>query len=312
MSSIKYSVVIPVYNTTSVLHTLVKNIKDVFKTEGNAFEILLVNDHSPNPESWIVIQDICKEHKFVRGVQLSRNFGQQSATVCGLSLSKGEYVITMDDDGQHDPKYIKDLLNTARDHAIVIAHLQGKKHSMSKRIVSRIKAYFDRVILGKPKGIQLSAFRVLRRNVVDGMLAIKTPTPFIPALMFYVSKDVKGVSIPHAERVEGKTGYTFFKLLKLFSFLLINNSSLLLRYIGNIGLTVSGVSILVILYLLFQRFVNDTALQGWTSTIVLILFFGGLQLFTLGIIGEYLIRIIRNVEEKPAFHIKEVINSNNI
>lgn len=308
MKITEYSIIIPVYNTTKVLVQLVDQIKKVFDGVGEEYEIILVNDHSPNPESWNVIRTICSSEPKVKGVQLSRNFGQQSATMCGLSLARGRYVITMDDDGQHNPKHIPLLIEQQIDHEIVIAHLQSKKHSFSKRFLSRIKGHFDRIILGKPKGIQLSAFRLLSRNVVDGMLSIKTPTPFIPALMFYVSKDVKSVPVPHEKRVEGKTGYTLFKLIKLFSFLLINNSSLLLRYIGNVGLTVSGASILFIFYLFLQKILNDTALQGWTSTIVLILFFGGLQLFAIGVIGEYLIRIIRNVEEKPAFHIKEILN----
>lgn len=304
-----YSVVIPVYNTTKVLCSIVDQLDKVFTDIDKSFELILIDDHSPDSESWETIKKLCNKNNFVKGVQLSRNFGQQSATICGISLAKGSYIITMDDDLQHKPDLIPLLLDYQDEYDIIIAHLKGKKHTLSKRIMSKVKAYFDRVILGKPKGIQLSAFRVLSRNVVDGMLAIKTPTPFIPALMFYVSKNVKGVEVPHAVRAEGETGYTISKLVKLFSFLLINNSSLLLRYIGNLGLLISGISVLFIIYAIFQRILNDAAIQGWTSTIVLIVFFGGLQLFTLGVIGEYLIRIIRNVEEKPAYHIKSIINN---
>jgi dolichol-phosphate mannosyltransferase/undecaprenyl-phosphate 4-deoxy-4-formamido-L-arabinose transferase len=308
LNQTKYSVVVPVYNTTEVLFSLVDSIETTMKEYSAEYEIILVNDNSPNIQSWQIIKSLSESRSYVKGVQLSRNFGQQSATLCGLALSTGDYVITMDDDYQHNPADIPLLIEESLQYDIVIAHFIDKKHSYFKKMTSAIKGYFDHLILDKPKGIHLSAFRLLSRNVVDGMLAIKTPTPFIPALMFFVSKNVISVKMPHYQRKEGQSGYTVYKLIKLFSYLIINNSSLLLRFIGYIGLLLSLGSFILVIYFTMRRVIFDTAIEGWTSTIILILFFGGFQLFTLGIIGEYLIRIVRGVEEKPSYIIKEMLD----
>lgn len=307
---VELSIVIPVYNTSVILKRLTNDIINVLRTNNISYEILLVDDYSPNQDTWTSVQDVTNTFQHVKGIRLTRNFGQQPATLCGLSLSKGDYIITMDDDYQHAPADIMRLWEK-REYDIVIGHLTKKTHGFSRRMASKLKGYFDHIILGKPKGIQLSAFRLFNRSVVDGMLQIKTPTPFIPALMFYVSKNVTSVKIPHHERMEGNSGYTLGKMLKLFSFLLINNSSLLLQIIGNIGLLIAGGSLVFIFIAVLQYFVLGTSVTGWTSTIVALVFFGGLQLFTLGIIGEYLIRIIRSVEEKPAFVVKTIITKNN-
>lgn len=301
-----YSIVIPVYNTVDSLKILVEQLGQIFNELGEEHEIIFVNDNSPNPETWKTLKLLSHSNTHITSVLLSRNFGQQSATLCGFAQVKGDYVITMDDDLQHSPNSIKNLLEY-QEHDIVIGHFKGKKHSLFKRLTSAIKSYFDRIILGKPKGVQLSAFRLLKRKVVDGMLSIETPTPFIPALMFYISKDVKGVEIEHNKRHDGSSGYSLIKLIKLFSYLIINNSSLLLRFIGYIGLVISFLSFLFIIRLVIRYYLFDSIIQGWTSTIIAIFFFGGLQLFTLGIIGEYLIRIIRNVEKKPPYYIKEIL-----
>ena len=301
---INYSVVIPVYNTTKVLFDLQQQINKVFQSMDESYELIFVNDHSPKKETWEVLKEISNaEH--TRAINLTRNFGQQAATLCGLACAKGTYIITMDDDLQHNPEDIPKLAKL-REHAVVVAHFKNKKHNTFKKITSLIKERFDRIIFNKPKGIQLSAFRLINRNVVSGMLKVKTPTPFITALLFYVTKDVVGVEVEHNKRAEGASGYSFLSLVKLFSYLLINNSSLLLRVIGRFGVIIFLLSFAWVLYLLYNYFFHGFVL-GWTSTMVAIIMFGGIQLFTLGIIGEYLIRIINYSEQKPPYLIKEIL-----
>lgn len=307
---IDLSIVIPVYNTTKTLEELTRDVEAVLTANQLSFEIILVDDCSPKAETWSHVLNCVNASDHVSGVKLTRNFGQQSATLCGLSMAKGEHIVTMDDDYQHHPEEILKLY-AERHHDIVIGHLTKKTHSFSRRLASQLKGYFDVMILGKPKGIQLSAFRMINKTVVDGMLKIKTPTPFISALMFYVSKDVKGVKIPHHKRMEGESGYTLKQMIRLFSFLLINNSSLLLSTIGNIGLLISATSLLLILLIVGRYFIFEGSITGWTSTMITLIFFGGAQLFAIGIIGEYLIRIIRNVEEKPPFIVRQIRTKEN-
>jgi dolichol-phosphate mannosyltransferase/undecaprenyl-phosphate 4-deoxy-4-formamido-L-arabinose transferase len=141
--------------------------------------------------------------------------------------------------------------------------------------------------------------------VVDGMLEIYTPHPFIPALMFAVSRDVVSAPATHGVREEGETTYTLGRMIALFANLLVNNSSLLLKTIGQLGLGVSALSFAYGGLVVFEKLAYDTQVAGWTSLMVVTLLIGGLLLFSLGVVGEYLIRIISAVEKKPTYWVRE-------
>ncbi|MCI5207233.1 MAG: glycosyltransferase [Candidatus Electrothrix sp. ATG2] len=307
-SPINFSIVIPVYNTVTALSHLIEQLDIVFSQRlCETYEIILIDDASPLPNTWKNITRLCAQYPHVKAARLMRNFGQHAATLCGLEKASGQTIITLDDDLQHNPSDIPKLLIHSS-HDIVIAQFKEKKHSHFKRITSSFKGWFDRLILGKPRGLQLSSLRVLKKEVVDGMLAIQTPYPFLPALMFAVSKDVVGVKLEHYTRQEGRSGYSLIKLIKLFSWLVINNSSLLLRFVGIFGCFCSFFSMLAVGCVVVRKIVYDIPVAGWSSVIVAILFFGGATLFSVGIIGEYLIRILKGVERKPAYFIRDKYN----
>jgi dolichol-phosphate mannosyltransferase/undecaprenyl-phosphate 4-deoxy-4-formamido-L-arabinose transferase len=299
------SIVIPVYNTTKSLIEICNRVSNTFQNSPQyCFEIIFVDDGSPNPETWKTLEHLANKYSEVQAIQLMRNFGQQSATVCGLRLAKGEYIITMDDDLQHLPEEILQLLSK-KEHDIVIGQFKEKKHGVFKRLMSKLKGYFDHIILGKPKHIQLSPFRLINRKTLDGMSPLmNSPYPFIPAMMFYVTKDVVGVEATHDIRYEGQTGYDLFKLLKMFSNLMISNSSFLLRVIGNLGLSISLLSFAMAFYFIYNKLFFSVNTTGWTSVMVSLLFIGGLLLFSIGVLGEYLIRIIQGIDQKPTYIIR--------
>ncbi|RMH69101.1 MAG: glycosyltransferase [Gemmatimonadetes bacterium] len=300
-----YSIVVPVYNTAQSLVELSDRVHAVFEQLPAAdYELIFIDDASPSPETWRVLTQLAQSNSHIRIIQLMRNFGQQAATLCGMARARGDYIITMDDDLQHYPEDIPKLI-AQQHHDIVIIEFRKKYHSAFKRITSKLKGWFDHILIGKPKHIQLSSFRLIRRSVIDAMLTIHTPNPFIPALMFYVSKDIVGVPAEHGKRKEGKTGYTFGKLVRVFSNLIINNSAFLLKSIGYIGITISLFSFLLALYILIKKVVWGVAIAGWSSLMVTILFIGGLLLFAIGVIGEYLLRIISGVEHKPTYVIRQ-------
>ena len=164
------SIVIPVYNTVTSLTNLVKRIDDTLSPLGVCYEIIFVNDASPNPETWPHLEKLALTHKQVRVVSLMRNFGQQAATLCGFEHAMGDYILTMDDDLQHRPEEIPNLWEE-RSHDIVIGQFSRKHHSLFKRITSRLKGWFDHILIGKPKNIHLSSFRLLNRSVVDDIVA---------------------------------------------------------------------------------------------------------------------------------------------
>ncbi len=297
------SVVVPVYNSPA-LETLTDGIDRVFSVLGGTYEIVFVDDGSPDSRTWEVLQRLSHEREHVHAVRLTRNFGQQAATLCGLREARGGIVITMDDDLQHDPGHIPLLLAQA-DHDVVIAQFQQKEHHFLRRIASAAKGWFDRIIIGTPAGLRLSSFRLLRRTVVDGVLAMRTPHPFLPALLFHVTRDVVGVPVTHSTRAAGRSGYTLRKLLATFSNLVINNSSILLRAAAMTGIFFAGLSFALAAVVIYRKLVHGISVQGWASLFAATMLMGGLLLVGLGIIGEYLIRIVENVEEKPTYFVRQ-------
>jgi glycosyltransferase involved in cell wall biosynthesis len=300
------SVVVPVYDCPDP-EALVVRIEAALDGGGESYEIVLVDDASPSPTIWPALQRLARERPAVRALQLTRNFGQQAATLCGLAHARGEWMLTLDDDLQHDPADLPALL-AERAHDIVIGQLVRSEHSLRRRIASRIKARFDEIIVGKPKHLRLSSFRLLGRTVVDGMLSMRTPDPFLPALMFRVSKDVVGVPIAHSRRAAGRSGYTLRKLLRVFAALLINNSSLLLRVVASTGIAFALLSIGLAGLAVFRKLADGTAVAGWTSLFAAVMLIGGLVLMSLGIVGEYLIRIIESSEARPPYFVRRRID----
>ena len=300
------SIVVPVFDSPDLI-ALADRIESTMRGLGERYEVVFVDDASPGSHIWPTLQRMASEREHVRALQLTRNFGQQAATLCGLSAARGQSVVTLDDDLQHDPADIPALL-AARDHDIVIGQLQQNRHGLLRRIASRIKGRFDEIIIGKPRHLSLSSFRLLSRTVVDGVLAMRTPNPFLPALMFHVSKDVVGVPVSHSKRLSGRSGYTLRKLLRVFSNLLINNSSVLLRAVAYAGLAFSTVSFGFAALAIYQKFAHGVAVTGWTSVFTALMLIGGLILMSLGLIGEYLIRIIESSEARPSYFVRHRID----
>jgi dolichol-phosphate mannosyltransferase/undecaprenyl-phosphate 4-deoxy-4-formamido-L-arabinose transferase len=221
-----------------------------------------------------------------------------------LREARGEVVITMDDDLQHDPADIRTLLAHAH-RDIVIGQFERREHHLFRRMASSIKAVFDEIVIGKPRGLRLTSFRVLSRTVVDGVLSIRTPNPFLPALMFHVSKDVAGVTVTHSKRAAGRSGYTFRKLFRVFSNLVINNSSILLRSAAWSGMIFALLSFTLTGIVVYRKLVSGIEVQGWASLFAAVMLMGGLILISIGIVGEYLIRIIESSETKPTYFVRK-------
>ncbi|WP_419770589.1 MAG: glycosyltransferase [Candidatus Marinarcus sp.] len=309
MKKIDYSIIVPVYKSKESLKILAQKVDELFCVDlkDKRYELIFVNDSPFDKETCAVLCSVFNNNANIKVIELTKNFGQQSAVLCGISNSIGQYVITMDDDMQHDPFDILKLIEK-QSHDIVIAKFKSKKHNIFKRVTSYIKGYFDYIILDKPKHIKLTSFRLFNRIIADNILKIGTSYPFIPALLFLVSTDIVNVEVPHYAREEGKSNYTLGKMIKLFTNLLINNSSLLLKYIGYMGLILALLSFMYAGIIIYRKIFFDIAFQGWSSLMVVILFFGGMIMFTLGVIGEYLIRIIHTSENRPHYFIREIKN----
>ncbi|PHS29131.1 MAG: glycosyl transferase [Robiginitomaculum sp.] len=298
----RYSVVVPVYNTGDCLRDLVTRLQCVFAdTIKASFEIILVDDGSMKESTKTLLEDLAREDG-VMVVRLTRNFGKPGAILCGLEASRGDWMITIDDDLQQSPEDIP-LLIAHEGHDMVTATHARKQHTLLQRSTSWIKAIFDRAVLGYQ--VKLSPLKLIRRHVVDGMLAIKTNRPFIPALIRQVTNDVASVPSEHCKSAQGRSRYSFKKRWGQFSDLLVGNSNFLMQVFTRLGFVVAGLSFALAAGVIARKLMGIPTQAGWSSLMVAILLIGGLNLAAIGITGQYFIRLLDITSKKPAFVIRE-------
>lgn len=296
-----YAVVIPVYNSTESLVKLVERLRAVFEGElKESFEIVFVDDHSPEPKTWRILRELAEGDRRVRVFHLARNFGQGGALLCGMKQARGRWIITMDDDLQHFPEDIP-LLAECRDHDVVIGSFPKKKCSLFKKLTSRMKSRLDVKLLGMPKDLVSTPFKLMKKRVCDDMLAIRTPRPFMIALILRVTSDLVNVEVRHGSREYGKGNYSLRRSLSLMSGMLINNSSYLLRLMALFGFCLSGLSVLYGAFLVIQKLLKPEISHGWTSLMVVVLILSGFIIFCIGVLGEYVSRLIETSENRPKF-----------
>lgn len=298
--NIDFSVVVPVYNSQKNLNELVRRIKTVFsELQNDKYEIILVDDFSKDT-SWSVMQKIRNDDSSIKIIKFSKNYGQQSATLCGLKYADGEIIITLDDDLQHRPEDIPKMIDTLKyeNLDVVMARYDIKQHSYLRNLITKINTSVMFYVFEAPTDLAITSFRVLRKKNVDNILSIKSSYPHIPAFIFKTTpmNKIGNVTVCHDKRKNGESGYNLMKLFQIWLNLIINYSAIPLIFCGLFGIVISIFSFTYALWILFNRLINpEYGLMGWNSLIVTITFLGGSILVVLSIIGEYLRRILTEV-----------------
>ena len=305
----KISVCIPCYRSAKTLPVVVGDIREEFGKRGEEdYQIVLVNDGSPD-NTFGVIQELCREDGRITGINLSRNYGQPSAKLAALREADGDVIVFMDDDGQHPADGIFKLVEKLNEgYDVVYADFGHKKHSFFKRATSRMHNSLAERMGNKPKGIVRSSFAAWSRVVADAMLTYKSPFVSIGSFLMSVTDKYANVEIEHHKRLEGKSGYTFRKLFRMWLNIFISFSMMPLRIATYLGLIFSGAGFIWIIVLLIRKIVRATSVSGYTSIMITVLFMSGIILITLGIMGEYLGRIYMTISGKPQYFVREVIN----
>lgn len=299
-----YSVVIPVYNTDSSLSILVTRIEEVFNNiVEDSFEIVFVDDCSPKVTTWLALLKLSTKYDFVHSHKLAKNFGQGGALLCGMKKARGSWIITMDDDLQHHPEDIP-LLIDQKEHDVVIGRFPKKRCGWFKKVSSSFKSYLDNKLLVLPKGLVSSPFKLIKKRVIQNILTIRTPRPFIIALILLVTSDLVNVYVSHNERKFGKSNYSLMRSMSLLSNMIFNNSSFLLRTMSVLGFFISGMSFLFGIILILKKVIYQQIVPGWTSLIVVNLILSGVTIFCIGVLGEYISRLIETSSNKPNFIIQ--------
>jgi len=302
-SNIQVSIVIPVYKSESMLPKLVEKIQAEMVKENLAekFELLLVNDCSPD-NSWAVISDLAKIFPFVKGISLRRNFGQHNATMAGLNHVSGDIVIIMDDDMQHPPEAVGKMIRTlSGGFDVCYTRYMNRKHPLWKKLGSQFNDWASSKFLGKPKGLYLSSFKAIRRDVVDEVIKYDGPYAYVDGLILDVTRSITAIDIEHQARLEGEGNYSLLSSISLWMKMATSFSVSPLRFASFMGFALALLSIIMIGIIFIQKMTHPEMAAGWASLIATILFIGGVQTLCIGMIGEYLGRTYLKLNGKPQF-----------
>ncbi len=309
MKSCRCSVVIPVFKSADFLAQTVARTVEFFEGQALSYELILVNDGSPD-RSWDVIRELSEANPNIIGVDLLKNYGQHSAIFCGFSHASGDYIVTMDDDLQNPPGEIIHLLaEIEKGHDLVFGRFREKKHGFVRRLGTVLINWINEKVFDKPRDIVLSNFRIARKSVIDRVLEFKTPFPYIPGLLLLCSSRISNVLVEHQSRIEGKSNYNIKRILALMGRLLFNYSAFPLKFICGIGFVASLISFLIGVFFLLKWFLTGVSVKGWTTLVVLTSFFFALVIMTLGVVGEYLVRLINQQSSSRCVFEREIINN---
>jgi glycosyltransferase involved in cell wall biosynthesis len=302
------SIIIPVYNSQDCLEKLHSTIIDAL--QNISFEIIFINDGSTD-NSWNKISLLSENDKKVKGINFSRNFGQNNALLAGLKNCTGDYAVIMDDDLQHDPKDIVVLLNECeKGFDVCFALFDNLKQKGWKNAGSNLNGKVAEWFINKPKEIYLSPFKVIRRNVIDRIAQYKGSYPYIDVMILQSTSSFTQIKVKHHDRFSGKGNFTLRKSLVVFLSHLFSYSVFPLKMLTWLGVLSAILSFGLGLYYLLEYFINGFHVEGWITLTLLLLFFGGLILFALGIIGNYISRIYQSGNFPEPFSIKEKRNLN--
>ena len=302
------SIVSPVYMGEKMLDELVRRIHEAVRPLTSNYEIVLVNDCSPD-SSWKKITEICAKDKLVKGINLSRNFGQPYAITAGLSYAQGDYVAVIDCDLQNKPEDLPAMYRKALEgFDVVSARRVVREDTFLKRMSSAIFHKVYDFLSGFETDKAVAEFGIYSRKIVNVYCSIPEYSRSFVELIHTLGFKKATVDVLHDHRLEGKSSYNLYRLLKLSFNSIISNSNRPLYLAVTLGLIMSLLSFMMAIYNIFAKFIGLNEVEGYTSTIFSIWFVGGILLFMMGVVGLYVGKIFDQVKGRPFFIVSETLN----
>ena len=296
------SIVVPIFNEEKNIPILYERLKKAANTVSPNHELIFVNDGSKD-SSFVELMRLAEKDDHVFYINFSRNFGHQIAVSAGLDYSKGEAVVIIDGDLQDPPELIPELYARYKEgYEVVYAQrIKRKGESWFKKLSAK---WFYR-ILKRVTNINIPVdtgdFRLIDRKIVECLKQMPEQNKFLRGQIAWIGFNQTAVNFERQERIHGKTNYPFSKMFKLALDGITGFSDKPLAFVTKAGLFISAISFLIILYAIFSHFVFDKTIKGWTSLIISTMFIGGIQLISIGIIGEYISRINKNILNRPLY-----------
>jgi len=295
------SVVIPAYNSAETLAELVERLGRVLPALARDFEVILVNDGSRD-NTWEVIRLLAAEHGFVRGINLMRNYGQHNALLCGIRAARYDRTVTMDDDLQHPPEALPNLVAALTDQIdVVYAAPDRPQHGLWRNLASFVTKLTLRNSMGARTARMASAWRIFRTNLRDAFAAYGSPYVSIDVLLTWGTTRFDAISLRHDPRARGESNYTALSLLRHALNMMTGFSTVPLRFANVVGLLFTVFGGLVLLYVVGRYLLEGSKVAGFPFLASIIAIFAGAQLFALGIIGEYIARMHGRLMERPSY-----------
>ena len=304
----KYSAVIPVYNSEPIIAETINRTVAFFENAKLNYELILVNDGSSD-KSWNIVSEKAAKNPNIIAIDLLRNYGQHTAIFCGLQHSTGDYTITLDDDLQNPPEEIMHLISKVleADYDIVYGRFRIKQHASYRRVGSRAIAQVNRRIFHQPPDLVLTNFRIIREDVVERMCSYQTSYPYITGLSLMFSSNRANVWVEHHPRPVGSSNYNTFRIASLVMRILFNYSAVPLHFMTTVGAAISIVSFAIGLFYLLRFVTIGISVPGWTSLVVLVSFFNGINLIISSMLGEYIIRLVNQISSSKTYHIRQIV-----
>lgn len=304
------SVVIPVYNGQETITPLVERLGSVLKERTGAFEVILVCDGSPD-DSWRVIEGLARQYGWVRGVELMRNYGQHNALLCGIRAARHEVIVTMDDDLQHPPEEIPVLMAKLEEGYDVVFGIPKKMpHNWWRNLTSVITKKVAGAIMGYKSINDISSYRIFRTRIRAAFENYRGPDLLLDVLLTWGTNRFGVVPVEEMPRTVGKSNYNLIRLIKMALTLLTGYTTVPLRFASILGFAFTVFGLLVLIYVLVTYFALGS-IPGFSFLASAVIIFSGVQLFALGIIGEYLARIFERSHGRPTYQIYHTTENTN-
>ena len=306
----KLSFVIPCYGSETTIEIVVNEIRETLKQRPEYdYEIILVNDCSPD-RVWPRIRALALADSHITGIDLAKNFGQHAALMAGYRHCTGDLIISLDDDGQTPACELFTLVDKMKEGwDVVYASYAHKMHSGFRNFGTWMNERMTESLIGKPKGLRVTSYFIMRRFIADEILRYENAYPYIEGLIFRATRNIANVPVTHHERMVGESGYTFSKLLALWFNGFTAFSVKPLRIATFCGSACACIGFLYGIYVVIRKLVDSSIEMGWSSIIASIFFLGGLILIMLGMIGEYIGRIYISINNAPQYTIRHVVTA---
>jgi len=306
----RISVVVPVYNGAATVPKLIEQLDKHLRPQ-NALELILVNDGSTRDNSDEICEVAAQQNDWIVYIELSTNFGEHNAVMAGLNHCTGDYVVIMDDDLQNPPHEVIRLVDELDrgDYDVVFSYYKKKKHGMYRNLGSAFNNLIASYVLKKPRDLYLSSFKCIRRSVVKQVIKYDGPYPYIDGLVLRSTTRFGQLEVEHYNREVGRSGYSLRKLVSLWLNMFTNFSILPLRIASAIGLLLATLSGLAGIVVIIEKIMYPDLPTGWASVFVAILFMSSVQLLAIGLLGEYLGRVLMKLNKIPQFVVRRTIRN---